>query len=110
MDGAIGCPFRALTGYSCFGCGMTRACAHFIHGSLAQSVRYHPMGGAFVAAFGASALHHLVQNVRGRRLDYAALRWWKRAEMPILVAALIALLVFGAIRFALEVSGILTPI
>lgn len=108
--GFIGCPFRALTGYSCFGCGMTRSTALFLHGSWGASFAHHPFGGAFVLAWGASAAHHLAQNLRGKRLDYGALRLWKRIEKPVLGVTFVFLVLFGLIRFALEVSGILTPI
>lgn len=108
--GFIGCPFRWLTGLSCPGCGMTRATAHFLHGDPVGAVHYHPFGPLVLTAFAVVAAHYLVQNLVGRRLDYAALRLWKRVERPVLGAVAISMLLFGAIRLVLEVSGILTPI
>lgn len=42
-DGIILCPFRALTGYPCPGCGMTRAFSAIAHGELWRAVRYNPL-------------------------------------------------------------------
>lgn len=106
----IGCPFRWATGYSCFGCGMTRATAHALFGDFGASVRYHPFGLVFLAGFAATASHHAVQNLAGRELDYAALRLWRRFDGPLWAAAALFIGVFGVIRFGLEMAGILTPI
>ncbi len=106
----IGCPFRALSGLSCFGCGMTRSTAHFLHGDLLAAFQYHPFGPVFLLGFAATALHHGAQLVRGRPLDYAALRLWRRIERPVWVGALVFLGLFGAARLAGELTGILTPI
>jgi hypothetical protein len=106
----IGCPFRWATGYSCFGCGMTRATAHALFGEFGASVHYHPFGILFLTGFAATAAHHAVQNVKGRPLDYAALRLWRRISGPAWVVAALVVVGFGAVRFALEVAGILTPI
>lgn len=37
------CPFRALTGIDCPGCGMSRALVSLLHGDLAGSLAWHPM-------------------------------------------------------------------
>jgi Protein of unknown function (DUF2752) len=42
-NGIILCPFRALTGYPCPGCGMTRAFSAIAHGDLWRAVRYNPL-------------------------------------------------------------------
>ena len=36
------CPFRALTGLPCPGCGMTRAWISLLHGDLSAAFRFHP--------------------------------------------------------------------
>ncbi len=107
--GFVVCPFHTLTGYSCFGCGMTRSTGAFLHGDLVRSFELHPFGALFVVGFAVTAAHHLVQNVRGVRLDYGAHRIWRRIQMPALVSALFFLVVFGVARLALELAGILTP-
>lgn len=37
------CPFHALTGYDCPGCGGTRAVRSLLKGDLRMSVQYHPL-------------------------------------------------------------------
>lgn len=39
----IGCPIRFLTGISCLGCGMTRACAALLQLDFAAAIQYHPL-------------------------------------------------------------------
>ncbi|HEX8140709.1 MAG TPA: DUF2752 domain-containing protein [Pyrinomonadaceae bacterium] len=50
-DGIILCPFRAITGYPCPGCGMTRAFSAIAHGELWRAVRYNPLSPLFFLAF-----------------------------------------------------------
>jgi hypothetical protein len=89
---------------------MTRATAHALFGQLGASFHYHPFGAVFLVGFAVNAAHHAVQNVVGRQLDYAALRLWRRVSGPAWVAAALFVGLFGLVRFALEVAGILTPI
>lgn len=42
-NGIVLCPFRALTGYPCPGCGMTRAFSAIAHGEVWRAVRYNPL-------------------------------------------------------------------
>ena len=37
------CPFLALTGYYCPGCGGTRAVRSLLKGDLRMSIQYHPL-------------------------------------------------------------------
>jgi len=39
----IGCPIKSITGISCPGCGMTRACICVVKGDFAKALEYHPM-------------------------------------------------------------------
>lgn len=45
------CPVYALTGWECPGCGMTRALAAFLHGHLAEAVRWNPLVLVVVTGF-----------------------------------------------------------
>ncbi len=38
----FGCPFFRLTGFTCPGCGLTRAYIHAFHGDFATAFRYNP--------------------------------------------------------------------
>ena len=37
------CPFRALTGFTCPGCGSTRALYHLVHGELIPAFELNPL-------------------------------------------------------------------
>lgn len=37
------CPFRAITGFSCPGCGSTRGLYHLIHGDLIGAFKFNPL-------------------------------------------------------------------
>ena len=37
------CPFRALTGWWCPGCGLTRATHHLLHGDVLGALRYNAL-------------------------------------------------------------------
>ena len=39
-----GCMFRALTGYFCVGCGLTRALHALVHGDVAGALAMNPLG------------------------------------------------------------------
>lgn len=110
IDGVTLCPFRRLTGHSCPGCGMTRACVSLLHGHLWRSFSFHPFGLFFVLGFAATAADRLMQNLKGCRLDYPGRAFWKRKDNPVLIGCLVAVLVFGAARLVLELSGFLTPV
>lgn len=104
------CPFRHLTGYSCPGCGMTRACVSLAHGDVAASLHFHPLAIVFILAFGAYALIRLLDNLKGRRVEFRG-RAWARVNMRrIAIASLALVLGFGAIRLILELIGFLTPV
>lgn len=39
----ITCPIKYITGISCAGCGMTRACIHLVQGDIDGAFSYHPL-------------------------------------------------------------------
>lgn len=39
----IGCPLKRGIGLSCPGCGITRACIHFVMGDIRGAFYYHPL-------------------------------------------------------------------
>lgn len=45
----VTCPSRLLLGIECYGCGMTRALAHLLHGNPMLSARFHPHATAWLA-------------------------------------------------------------
>lgn len=44
------CPFHALTGAPCPGCGLTRAVVCLCHGRFSESLAYHPLALAVLLA------------------------------------------------------------
>jgi hypothetical protein len=75
-NGIILCPFRALTGYPCPGCGMTRAFSAIAHGEPWRAVRYNPLSpllflAAIVIWVGAAAT---ILNWTSVRASVARLR------------------------------------
>lgn len=57
------CPFRAILGIPCPGCGMTRALVCLLHGDLKSSLYYHPM----LIFTGLAALAGLYALIRKKR-------------------------------------------
>ena len=93
LPGVVLCPFRALTGLPCPGCGMTRAFCSIGHGELAGAFGYNALAPfVFAGALllwahalatvlkldGArAALERLRPNERAARFMLAvALAWW----------------------------------
>lgn len=87
------CPFRALTGYPCPGCGMTRAFCAIGHGEFARAVGYNALSPlVFLTMFGVwahalatilklegarAALERLVPGQQAAKLLLAlTLVWW----------------------------------
>ena len=97
-DGPVLCPFRALTGLPCPGCGLTRSWVQLVHGDVAASLAAHPFGPllmglvvALVVAVGSAA-------VRRRPLpDVEAL-----VRRPWAVVLVGGWLVFGVLRLLSE--------
>ena len=91
------CPFRALTGYDCFSCGLTRSLHAAARGDLLASLMFHPAG--MLIALGALALAGvwLAEALTGRRAGLW--RPWGRRALAALVAAW---LLFGAGRLLMQ--------
>lgn len=107
-DGWILCPFRGLTGYSCPGCGMTRACTAALHGQWMHSLGFHPLGIGVVAWFGGNALRRAWELWRGQQVELKGRA--RRAVWVMGVAGFVFVVGFGGVRLTLEVLGILTPV
>ena len=93
LPGIILCPLRALTGYPCPGCGMTRAFCAIGHGEFARAVGYNALSPlVFIAALGIwahalatilklegarAALERLMPDARAAKLLLTlTLVWW----------------------------------
>ncbi|HEY0380564.1 MAG TPA: DUF2752 domain-containing protein [Pyrinomonadaceae bacterium] len=63
------CPFRALTGHPCPGCGMTRAFCALMHGELWRAIKLNPFSpplflAALIAWAGAAAAVFRAERLR----------------------------------------------
>lgn len=63
-DGPVICPFRALTGLPCPGCGLTRSWVYAAHGWWRESFAANAFGMVVVAALVALAVLVVVRRVR----------------------------------------------
>lgn len=95
----ISCPFRELTGYDCFACGLTRSFSSFLHGDIVGSVRYHPMGPILCAGMILWSIFWIVEALSARRIGENV-----RAAMRTkgLIALALACVIFGGIRLGVE--------
>lgn len=54
------CELRALTGWPCLGCGLTRAADHLAHGNVASAFLSNPIGAVAGILFALAALYALL--------------------------------------------------
>ena len=108
--GFIQCPFHFITGYSCPGCGMTRATVEIVKGDLIASWQWHPFGIFFFVFATSFTLYHVYRAITKRvpNLPFEVVA--RRYSKPIWFGLFTGILVFGAVRLILELTGILTPI
>jgi len=68
------CPFRALTGYLCPGCGTLRALHEILNGHLAAAFRLNPLMVLLMPYVGYSGASSALETVFGRGLPRVFLR------------------------------------
>ncbi len=89
------CPFHALTGLDCPGCGSLRAIHSLLHGQWAQALAFNPLACFCLPFMGAWLLWHAARAVAGRAPAVPFIR----PTLLWLVTALV--LAFGVARNAL---------
>ena len=62
------CPFYALTGLYCPGCGTTRALHQLLHGHLGEAFGFNPLMILMLPYLGYCSLSYVMFAVRGRPL------------------------------------------
>ena len=62
------CPFRALTGFHCPGCGTLRGLHQLLHGHLLEAFSFNPLMVLFLPFLGYALLSNAVFSIGGRRL------------------------------------------
>lgn len=97
-DGPVLCPFRAVTGLPCPGCGLTRSWVQLVHGDPVASFAAHPFGPVLVALVLALTAAVLLAAARRRPLpDFEGL-----VRRPWAVVLVGGWLVFGVLRLLSE--------
>lgn len=98
-DGPVICPFRALTGLPCPGCGLTRSWVYAAHGWWRESFAANPFG--LVVVVGILALAVAVVRRRVRRQAPPDLD--KVVRHPVALAVVAVWLAFGLTRLFLAI-------
>lgn len=98
--GLLPCPFRAMTGLWCPGCGLTRATHHLFRGDIVQALRYHLF---VLVVLGTIALLWLgwMLSAAGRPQ-----RWMARVPVPVYAIGGAVLVVFAVIRNLPGIDGL----
>ena len=100
------CPFRLLTGLPCPGCGLTRSLVCLLHGDLAMSLAFHPLGPPVALAL----LVLVLAEGRGGASPLTRMGAWLESRHPYAVAAfpwatLAAFLLVWLVRLPLYLQG-----
>lgn len=77
----VGCPFLAITGLWCPGCGSSRAANLVLHGDLAGSFQYHPFVVPVIVLF---AYLWVGWWLRSRGSPRSG-RWRRPSELPRMI-------------------------
>ena len=105
-DGPVLCPFRALTGLPCPGCGLTRSWVYLMHGDIGSSLASNWFGPVLILAVVILALVSVRSRLSGKRpsdLD-------KLVKSPVVLSLFALFLTYGAVRLILTMTGVVDPI
>jgi Protein of unknown function (DUF2752) len=93
------CPFRALTGWWCPGCGLTRATHHLLHGDVLGALRYNALMPLILALIAALWIDWYTRSI-GRRPVLRRIPGWAT------VAGIVAAVTFAMLRNLPLVDGL----
>ena len=93
------CPFRALTGWWCPGCGMTRATHHLLHGDVVVALRYNALLPFVLTSIALVWFDWYARSI-GKRPVLGRIPWWAPA------AGIVAALTFAVLRNLPGVDGL----
>ncbi|MFJ9389857.1 DUF2752 domain-containing protein [Nocardioides sp. NPDC101246] len=105
-DGPVLCPFRAITGLPCPGCGLTRSWVYLMHGDIGSSLASNWFGPVLILAILVLAVVAVRARISRRRptdLD-------KLVRSPIILGFFGLFLAYGAVRLILTLTGVIDPI
>lgn len=114
------CMFYRLTGFSCPGCGCTRAVEALLEGNIMSSVRYNPVIIYGIVCCGCDILSQFLEWICQRWAKKFPPRKWEgnlidvlirlhssKARRCYLYGSIVMLLGFGLLRFVLELCCLL---
>lgn len=105
-DGPVLCPFRALTGLPCPGCGLTRSWVYLMHGDIGSSLASNWFGPVLIVAIVILAVVSVRSRFSGKRpadLD-------KLVKSPVVLGLFALFVAYGAVRLVLTMTGVIDPI
>ncbi|SDK11244.1 Protein of unknown function [Nocardioides sp. YR527] len=105
-DGPVLCPFRAITGLPCPGCGLTRSWVYLMHGDIGSSLASNWFGPVLILAIvvlAVVAVRARISRQRPTDLD-------KLVRSPIILGFFGLFLAYGAVRLILTLTGVIDPI
>lgn len=105
-DGPVLCPFRALTGLPCPGCGLTRSWVYLMHGDIGSSLASNWFGPVLILAVVVLAVVSIRSRLTGKRpadLD-------KLVKSRVVLGLVALFIAYGAVRLILTMTGAVAPI
>ncbi len=81
------CPFHALTGLNCPGCGLTRGFHALFHGDILSALHFNAMLPVYLLFFLYLFVSLALISIRGRGLDFQAFSPYKISGFLILTLA-----------------------
>ncbi|GGU20495.1 DUF2752 domain-containing protein [Nocardioides albus] len=105
-DGPVICPFRALTGLPCPGCGLTRSWVYLMHGDVGSALASNWFGPVLILAVIVLA----VVSVRARLTRSRPADLDKLVKSPIVLGTFALFLAYGAVRLILTMTGAIPAI
>ncbi|OIP41063.1 MAG: hypothetical protein AUK47_07060 [Deltaproteobacteria bacterium CG2_30_63_29] len=95
VNGIILCPFRAITGIECAGCGMTRAWVALAKGEVSLAVAFNPFGPLLLSL---AVLKAFFLGVELKTRRKVLIPLWELSRTWLLGALATAMMAFGVYR------------
>jgi hypothetical protein len=92
------CPFKAVFGIPCPGCGLTAAMDELLHGHVLASLRTHAFAPIFLAAFVVILVSILLPEKQRQKMTATIAHWESRTGLVAWV--LTGLMLYWAIRLS----------
>ena len=77
------CPFKAVTGLPCPGCGMTRSALALMHGNFAQSLKYNAFTGVLLVFWLIVAIGVTIPKIHRDKKVHSLGKWEQATRWPL---------------------------